>query len=518
MLYRFENHVLDTDRRELRRGGILLAVEPQVFDLLVFLVRNCDRMVSKEDLLASVWNGRIVSDATLASQINAARRAIADNGKGQRLIRTIFGKGIRFVGPVQAEPTAADAVDTLPASRLSVVVLPFTNFSDDRELDHLADGVTDDLTTYLAQLPDNSVTVRNKAFVLKVKSIDITTVGRSLGVRYVIEGSIRRANDRVRINVQLSDAEGGTHIWADRFDAEQANFSAIQDTIFAPIARTLRIRLLEAASYDIEREGLLETYAHDLVIYGWSIHVRATTSSILRQAHQAFERALELDPNSISAKVGLGFALCTKVANYWSTSVQLDLARAEVLLLAAIEHEPDHLRARSVPGLLRRLQNRLDNSLVELQKAIALDPYFAPSFWFLGTTLVLQGQPGTAIVEIQKGLRLAASGEAAPFAYTALALAHLLLNQVEQGVEYARKACADNPALYFTHMYLAAGLGLKGDIDGAKAELALAVKIRPEFNSISKWRTYCTWGNSQYWKLHCHTIALGLQRAGMRDE
>jgi adenylate cyclase len=273
----------------------------------------------------------------------------------------------------------------------------------------------------------------------------------------------------------------------------------------------------KAASCYIEREGLSEASSSDLLICGRSLHARASTSSILGQAHQVFERALALDPNSISAKVGIGFALCTKVANYWSTSVQLDLARAEALLLAAIEHEPNEPRARSALGLLRRLQNRLDDSIVELHKAVALDPYFAPSFWFLGTTLALRGQPDIAIAELQKGLQLTASGEAAPYAHAVLALAYLLSDNVEQGVEFARKARTDNPSFYFTRMYLAAGLGLKGEIEDAKVELAAAIKIRPELNSLSKWRTYCSCGSSQYWKMHHHTIAVGLQRAGMPD-
>src|SRR5215472_5943620 len=189
LLYRFENYLLDTDRRELRRDAVLLPIEPQVFDLLAFLVGGRDRVVSKDDLLASVWRGRIVSESTLASRINAVRRAIGDSGEEQRLIRTIFGKGLRFVGDVQEQLVAGGPSPDSSSPHLSVVVLPFTNFSSDPALDHFADGITDDLTTDLARL-SGIVIARNTAFTFKGRSTDVARVGRELGVRYVVEGSV----------------------------------------------------------------------------------------------------------------------------------------------------------------------------------------------------------------------------------------------------------------------------------------------------------------------------------------
>jgi DNA-binding winged helix-turn-helix (wHTH) protein len=180
----FGDYVLDTERRELRRGPVLLSVEPQVFDLLLFLVRNRDRVVGKDDLLASVWGGRIVSESTLASRINAARRAIGDTGERQRLIRTIIGKGVRFVGQ------ARERQDTDQ-------LLPFANFSNDPGLEYVADSVTDDLTTDLFRISGGFVIARNTAFTLKGKPVDVKKIGCELGVRYVIEGSVRRTGDLV---------------------------------------------------------------------------------------------------------------------------------------------------------------------------------------------------------------------------------------------------------------------------------------------------------------------------------
>ena len=184
MLFWFEDYALDTDRRELRRGAAPLSIEPQVFDLLEFLVRNRDRVVSKDDLLASVWGGRIVSESTVFSRINAARRAIGDSGDRQRLIRTITGKGIRFIGAVRQH---ADAEPAIPAAAppLSIVVLPFANPSNDPDLECLVDGITDDLTTDLSRISGSFVIARNTAFTYKGQSVDVKQLGRELSHIYL---------------------------------------------------------------------------------------------------------------------------------------------------------------------------------------------------------------------------------------------------------------------------------------------------------------------------------------------
>jgi len=387
LLYRFENFVLDTDRRELRRDEVLLSIEPQVFDLLAFLVDNRDRVVSKDNLLDSVWGGRIVSESTLASRINTARRVIGDSGREQRLIRTIFGKGIRFIGMVQEQLVDGKVLPASSSPHLSVVVLPFTNFSNDSALDHFADGIVDDLTTDLARF-SWIVTARNTAFTFKGRSIEVAQVGRELGVRCVIEGSVRRAGDRVRVNVQLTDAETEAHLWADRFDIDPANFAQAQNDILGPVALTVHLRLLKAAGQRIEQEAAPDP------VRGLALFARATTAAGLQEALQVYDRALEIDPKSLSIKWGIGFALCVNVAYYWSTSPQEDLTRAEPLLIQAMEQDPNNFRVRTTLGFLRRLQNRLDDSLVELEKAVALAPHHPDPFWMLRTTLITLGEPG----------------------------------------------------------------------------------------------------------------------------
>ena len=220
--FRFADHRLDTDKRELCRGSELIGVEPQVFDLLVYLVQNRDRVVSKDDLIATVWGGRIVSESTLTSRINAARRAVGDSGKEQRLIRTVARKGLRFVGAVDEtaaatapgvsetiQPPAVPTASLLLPVKPSIAVLPFTNMSNDPEDEPFADGLSEDLITDLSRNAGLFVIARNSIFAYKGKSVDVRRISEDLGVRYLLEGSARRAAGRVRINVQLIDAMGG---------------------------------------------------------------------------------------------------------------------------------------------------------------------------------------------------------------------------------------------------------------------------------------------------------------------
>jgi len=240
--------VLDTDLRELRRGPELIAIEPQVLDLLVHLVQNRDRVVSKDDLIASVWGGRAVSEANLTSRIYAAHKALGDDGQRQALIRTIARKGHRFVGAVRLQSEGDELTapatglrsdelkeeqpPTLPLpDRPAIAVLAFVNMSDDPEQDYFSDGISEDIITALSKLRWFFVIARNSSFVYKGKAVNIKQIGAELGVGYVIEGSVRKDGDRVRITAQLNDVATGSHLWAERYDRGLADVFAVQDEI-----------------------------------------------------------------------------------------------------------------------------------------------------------------------------------------------------------------------------------------------------------------------------------------------
>jgi TolB-like protein len=229
----FGNHVLDVARRELQRGSELVRVDPQVFDLLIYLIENRDRVVSKDDILAAVWAGRIVSESALATRIYAARTAIGDTGKAQNLIRTASRKGFRFVGEVRVE--SSEGLTTLPKDgiaeprptlplpdRPAIAVLPFQNMSGDPEQDYFSDGISEDILTGLSKLRWFLVIARNSSFAYRGKSISSKQIGEELGVGYLVEGSMRRSGDRVRITAQLNSAATGSQLWAERYDRDLA--------------------------------------------------------------------------------------------------------------------------------------------------------------------------------------------------------------------------------------------------------------------------------------------------------
>ncbi len=265
MRYAFDDCVLDADRRELRRSGQLRAVEPKVFDFLLHLVSNRERVVSRDDLIAYVWNGRIVSESSLASCISAARAAIGDTGEAQRLIKTLPRKGIRFVGRVQEEGVAKTAGVAAPVDGLrmtparadfpSIAILPFANMSGEAEQDYFADGMADEIITALSRCPWLLVIARNSSFTYKGRSVDVRHVGRDLGARYVLEGGVQRSGQRLRLTTQLVDASSGAHMWADRFEGEMDDIFSLQDRITERVVAAMEPKLQFAEIERVRQEA-----------------------------------------------------------------------------------------------------------------------------------------------------------------------------------------------------------------------------------------------------------------------
>ncbi|MEH2540663.1 MULTISPECIES: winged helix-turn-helix domain-containing protein [unclassified Bradyrhizobium] len=276
MRYRFEEFAFDTDRRELHRGAEVVSITPQVFDLLEYLIRNRERVVSKDDLIYAVWNGRSVSDGALTTRLNAARSAVGDTGEKQCLIKTLPRKGFRFVGAVREEdgPSSAAVASeshvelSKPALALpdkpSIAVLLFQNMSGDPEQEYFADGMVEEIITELSRFKWLFVIARNSSFTFEGKAVDVKRVGRELGVRYVLEGSVRKAAGKVRIAGQLIDAVTGAHIWADRFERDLTDVFALQDEVTVAVVGAIQPKLLQTEIEMAARRPPENPTAYDL--------------------------------------------------------------------------------------------------------------------------------------------------------------------------------------------------------------------------------------------------------------
>src|SRR5262245_33612719 len=298
----------DLGRRELRRGSEQVMLEPQVFDLIAYLVKNRDRVITKNDLIAAVWDGRIVSDSTLTSRVNSARKAVGDSGEEQRLIRTYARKGVRFVGDVQeaaellSPESNAQGAPSLGVARGKpcVAVLPFDNLSSDPEQEYFSEGVTEDIITALSKYRSILVVARNSTFALKGRGVDARRIGRDLGANYIVRGSVRRIGPRVRISAQLVEAESGQQIWAEQYDRELQDIFEVQDDVTAPDVERSEPEIGNAERAMAERKPPQTFDAWDFFRLGTK-HFYKSTAEDNREAQRLLRHAIDLDPSLAEA-------------------------------------------------------------------------------------------------------------------------------------------------------------------------------------------------------------------------
>src|SRR5580693_620813 len=377
----FGDYNIDVERRELRRAKTPVHVEPQVFDVLVHLVKSRDRVVSKDDLIASVWGGRIVSDSTLTSRINAARNAIGDSGATQKLIRTVARKGFRFVGDVR-EPTAALPADAaeetrepprpaLPLpERPAIAVLPFTNMTDDPAQDYFSDGISEDIITALSKLRWFFVIARNSSFIYKGKSVHLKQIADELGVGYVVEGSVRKVGERVRITAQLNDVATGSHIWAERYDRDLADVFAVQDEITEAIVAAIEPQLYAAEDFHARRKPPDSMDAWDLVMRALSHYWRVTRQDNM-VAQALLEKATTIDPHYGQA-LGLLASSHAFGGHMGWEDMTVTAPIAERAASAAIRADSEDPWAHFALGYVHLHARRFEDSLAELEQALQL--------------------------------------------------------------------------------------------------------------------------------------------------
>jgi TolB-like protein/tetratricopeptide (TPR) repeat protein len=517
--YVFEDCSFDRDRRELHRGAEAVTVAPQVFDLLDYLIRNRERVVSKDDLINAIWDGRVVSDAALTTRLNVARGVIGDSGQEQRLIKTLPRKGFRFIGLVQEldGPESATATGrrveppqpalTLP-DRPSIAVLPFQNMSGDLEQDYFADGVVDDIITALSRFKFLFVIARNSSFTYKGRAVDIKQVGHELGVRYVLEGSVRKIAGRVRIAGQLIDASTGAHVWADRFEGDLSDVFALQDEVTVNVISAIRPKLLEAEiEHAVRRPNDLSAY--DLYLRG-TPHYYSMTPEGIAEAIRLFTRALEIDPRYSAAASLAVFCHILNLIHGWSADPQTEageIMRLSQLVLGIDENDSETLA--SVGWAKAYINGDFGAAMEMVDRAVSLNSNSSIAWSYRGITCLFVGHPEEAIRSLEWAIRLSPLDPMLYGMQACMALACINLGRFDDAVAAAEIALHKKQTFMMAHRCLVAALAHLGRESEAKQAAVRLLEHEPDFR-MSDWAS-----RTREW--HSKLLAEGLRKAGLPE-
>jgi TolB-like protein len=479
----FAGHVLDVERRELTRDGIPVALEPQVFDLLVYLVSNRDRVVSKDELLASVWRGRIVSESTMAARLNAVRKAIGDTGDDQKLVRTYARKGVRFVGIVRdmagAKP-ATSAAPATPRGKPCLAVLPFVNLSGDPGEEYFADGITEDIITELCRNRGFDVIARNSSFAFRAAG-DVRHIGRELRADYIVQGSVRRANRNLRVTAQLSETEHGRQIWAERYERGVADIFEVQAEIAATVAARLDPEVGMAEQRRVTRKSSEVLEAWDYFRLGTKAFYTASAEAN-REAQRLFRRAVELDPELGQAYAFLSYAIVLSMVYFDAEPTEARLTEAVQLARKAVELDDRDALCRFMYGRALITARRYDEALDELETAREMNPNLAVVHCGLGDTLTYEGRIREAIPFFETAIELSPHDPLRWAFLSYRALAHILAREFAEAAKWAYKATRVPNCHYWAFAHRVVALAYEGEKSDLQAAVADLLQRKPDFS------------------------------------
>jgi TolB-like protein len=519
-----------------RRGGCLfrvnqggaatpVALGPRAVNLLSLLVERQGELVSKDAIMMAVWPGRVVEEANLNVQISKLRHILDRNREQGSCIQTVAGRGYCFVGAVNrpepeakvpaARPAAPPAC-ALPRPRLSIVVLPFTNLGDDREQQYFADGIIDDLTADLSRIAGLFVISCNTAFTYRGKPLDTKQIGRDLRVRYVLEGSVRRAGHQLRVNAQLIDAETAAHLWAERFDLDAGDLFALQNQVTSRIAIALDLQLVGAeAARPAEHPDALD-YIFRGRAAAWG---KAPSLDSYAEAIELFERALALDPGSVVAQSWLASALANRALDFPSTESAGEIKRAEELATKALAVFPRSPLAHFAKGQALRAQHRPEEAMAEYETVLALDRNWVGAMFAIGWCKFYTGSIEEMIPLLEQIIRLSPRDPYIGSCYSRIGAGHLLQSRIDDAIVWLEKARTVIPFRPFPRICLAAAYGLKGKTGRAAAELAEAQRLGPDgrYSSIARLQEVGYFGVPKVRALFDATFFVGLRKAGMPE-
>tara|TARA_B100000315_G_scaffold177300_1_gene165858 strand:+ start:1364 stop:2836 length:1473 start_codon:yes stop_codon:yes gene_type:complete len=458
-----------------------------VFSLLVCLIENRDRVVSKDELIELVWEGRIVSDGTLNTRINAARKAVGDDGKAQAVIKTFPRRGFRFVAQVNGDEEVRQdhgLNSTHVSDKPSIVVLPFFNLSGDPEQEYFSDGITEDIITALGRIRLFFVVARNTTFTYKGQAVDIPAMAKDLGVRYVLEGSVRKAGGRVRITVQLNDGETGNQLWAEHYDRDLEDIFAVQDEITQRV-----VGAIEPALEKAERDRA--TIANPNNLDAWDYYHRGMSHlydkgevgqpNEMIMARENFLKAIELDPQFSRAYSGLA-------ASQWyhamigmtDDSFQI-LEEATSMAKKAIELDQEDAYAHGVLGIIYHYNHQPEAAIRECRSAIEIDPSFSRGYLWLGISMICFGQSKEGIEYIETALRIGKRDPSRGAAMVWLAMGHLFLGEYEKAEDLANKSLSVPSTQFWGNAALTAALSYLDKVDEAIVARQELQRRKPNF-------------------------------------
>lgn len=512
--YRFAEFEIDLGQQELRRLGQAVHIEPQVFDLIVHLVRNHERIVSKDELIETIWNGRIISEAALSSRINGARRALGDNGNDQALIRTLHKRGFRFIGNVQAigaPTTEAEAARLMPdnsndipgevsvsaevaqlddvvseavkaeaITRSSIAVIPFGNMSDDPENDYFSYGLTEDIIRLLARNRWLSVISRHSTIAFQGRVVDAREIGELLGVRYVMVGSVRKSRDAVRITAELVRAADGKQLWADKYDLQLEYIFDIQEEMARQIAATIEPELSKVEQQLAARKAPENLDAWDCYQRGlWNLW-RFTTPAF-DSAEAYFQRAIDADPNFARGHGALSYV---NLQRAFIDEPRDRTARLETALRQgrhAVSLDELDCFCHCALGRVLCVMHQNDEALAALDVSLDLNPSFAQAYFAQGFNMLWHGRELEAETLLDRAIMLSPRDSHIAAFHHVRSWTHFSLGEYDIAVEFARRAARQPHATYQVFATLAGSLGQLGDRAQAQAVAADVLQRKPNY-------------------------------------
>ena len=490
LIYQFNQYSLDTDRYQLSREGNPVAVEPLVFDLLLYLLQNRERVVSRDELLDELWQGKVVTDAALAARLKDVRKAVGDSGSRQSVIKTLHGRGYQFVAELDKADDRQSEDKESPALSLpevpSIAVLPFENLSSDPGQDYFSDGIVEDVITALSHFSGLFVIARNSSFSYKGKSIDARQIARELGVRYLLEGSVRRSANRIRINGQLINALDGNQLWAQRFDGDLDDLFELQDEITRKIVGSIapQIELAEVERGRSLQPGKLSSY--ELALKAKSLTYdafRFGDPKILQTAIETAEAALEQDERNTHALWILGLALMEQYTYQWGDDPDAALERSMQVAEKLIHADPSHAGGYILRGGINTYRNEYDLAIADYDYGLSLNPNSSIHLIHAAWGKSLAGLTSEAKAHAELGLRLSPKEYDIflGYAYLGLLQASFAEGDFEQASKWGRLSIQMHATAPVRRAIMVACCAYQGKLDEARQHAAELAKFSPDF-------------------------------------